>query len=410
VEATVLIPTFNHCETLRYSLQSVQAQTLQDFEIFVVGDGAPEATRDLVADFARSEPRLRFFGFPKGERHGETHRHRVLEHAKGRCVCYLCDDDLWLPSHLEQITGMLQRSHLANTAELRIDPSGEAVLSAFDFSSPKDRVLLETNTSGFGLSNAGHTLEAYRQLPHGWRTTPEGIRTPTYMWLQFLEQPLCRAESAARPTALRFPAGFWDPIEFREHRLQTLAKWLRDATSPGGEAKIAWRIFESLWGSSTHPDGARRHARIDIHPDFPPYELGRWITVSNLESDFRHFSWGWSLREPWGVWSDGEEARLTFSLGQVPATKLAVDLRFIAPLSPQRPTNFVEVIANGDSVARWMVDQAGEQERCVEIPAQPRLDLRFLTPHAPPLSQVADTTDHRRVGIGLLALKIRPAS
>jgi glycosyltransferase involved in cell wall biosynthesis len=409
LEATVLIPTFNHCETLRYSTASVQAQTLQDFEILIVGDGAPEATRDLVADLARSDPRIQYFGFPKGERHGELYRHAVLEKARGRCVCYLCDDDLWLPSHLEHLTALLRWSDLANSAELRIDPSGEATLTTFDVRNPIDRGLLERDAAGIGLASGGHTLDAYRRLPHGWRTTPAAIHTDTYMWQQFLAQPWCRAQSAARPTVLRFAAQFWDNLETRDRRLEILEMWLRRATGEGGEANLAWHVFEAIWGASTHPSEAPRNGRINPNADFPPYQLGKIVELAASRSDFEYFSWGWSLREPWGIWSDGEEARLTFSIGDLQASKLIVEIRFVVALSANRPRIRIELTANGASAALWDITEGGEHSRAAEIAAEEYLDIRFLIPSASPLNQIADSPDHRRLGIGLLALNIRPA-
>src|SRR5688572_28531652 len=41
IVATVVIPTHDHADTLTRAVASVQAQTLADFELFVVGDGAP---------------------------------------------------------------------------------------------------------------------------------------------------------------------------------------------------------------------------------------------------------------------------------------------------------------------------------------------------------------------------------
>ena len=66
IEATVLIPTHNHGETLRYAVGSVLAQTMQDFEILIVGDGVPEATRELAAELARNDARDPVFRFPEG--------------------------------------------------------------------------------------------------------------------------------------------------------------------------------------------------------------------------------------------------------------------------------------------------------------------------------------------------------
>ncbi len=408
MEATVLIPTHNHGETLRYSVASAQAQTLQDFEILIVGDGAPEITRDLASDLMRNDARIHFFNFPKGERHGELHRHSVLAGARGRCVCYLCDDDLWLPSHLEHLTGLLRRADLANTAQLLIDPSEEAVVTTFDLGHSLDRALLETNRSGIGLACGGHTLEAYRRLPHGWRTTPPGIHTDTHMWQQFLDRSWCRTMSSPRPTVLKFAATAWDAQPLAS-RLAVLDRWQRRITKPGGETEIAWRAFESGWGPSPHPSAAPRNARFRPDPDFQPYKLGDKIEFAHAGSSY--LSWGWSNREPWGVWSDGEEARITLSLGDPPNSALFLELSFLVFGSPNHPSIDVALVVNGHHLSRWnLPDQGAPHFQSVEIPAAPFLDLRFLIPEAAPARQVTDTSDHRRLGIGLISLHIRQAS
>ena len=42
------------------------------------------------------------FDFPKGDRHGEAHRHAALAEARGELVAHICDDDLWFPEHLAE--------------------------------------------------------------------------------------------------------------------------------------------------------------------------------------------------------------------------------------------------------------------------------------------------------------------
>ena len=68
---TVLVPTHDHADTLHFSVRSVLWQSLQEFEIFIVGDGVTEQTRAVVAGLLKHDSRIRFFDFPKGERHGE---------------------------------------------------------------------------------------------------------------------------------------------------------------------------------------------------------------------------------------------------------------------------------------------------------------------------------------------------
>ena len=64
----MLIPTHDHGPTLRHSVTSALNQTLSDIEILVVGDGAPDVTREVMAELIGQDERVRFLDLPKGER------------------------------------------------------------------------------------------------------------------------------------------------------------------------------------------------------------------------------------------------------------------------------------------------------------------------------------------------------
>lgn len=209
VRATVLIPTHDHGPTLIFSVKSVLAQTVRDLEVFIVGDGVPSVTREIVAQLQRDDDRVRFFDHPKGPRHGEIYRHAALAHARGRIICYQGDDDLWLPYHLETMERLLNGANFAHTLSVAVTPEANLqVWPHVDLTLPGTRDALSSGTLRFNpsLSSFGHTLELYRQLPFGWRTTPEGTATDRYMLRQFLEHPDCRPASSPRPTLLKFPS------------------------------------------------------------------------------------------------------------------------------------------------------------------------------------------------------------
>ena len=46
--ATVLIPTHDHGRTLGFAVHSALAQTEDDLEVLIVGDGASEETREVA--------------------------------------------------------------------------------------------------------------------------------------------------------------------------------------------------------------------------------------------------------------------------------------------------------------------------------------------------------------------------
>ncbi len=97
---TIIVPTFDHQQTLNYSLASIQRQEFQDFEVVVIGDGSPQATEDIVLRFKQQDPRFRFVRYPKSPRTGEAYRETLIRSVDSKFIAYLGDDDLWLPWHL----------------------------------------------------------------------------------------------------------------------------------------------------------------------------------------------------------------------------------------------------------------------------------------------------------------------
>ena len=245
VVATVLIPTFNHGPTLRQSVGSVLEQTVSDIEIFIVGDGVPDVTREIVADLMRRDERVRFFDNPKGPRTGEIHRHQALAEARGEIVCYLADDDLWLPDHVETMRHLLDEADYANALMLHLDAAGRLGVSPLDLSYPGERELVLAGRKGTSLSCMAHTLEMYRRLPFGWRTTPEGMYSDRYMQQQFLSQTSCRAVSSTRPTMVKFKSPerrSWT----LDQRVAELAEWRRKLASPEDREKFVYEILDVL--------------------------------------------------------------------------------------------------------------------------------------------------------------------
>jgi glycosyltransferase involved in cell wall biosynthesis len=233
---TVLVPTHEHGALLDLTVAAIRAQTAADFELLVVGDGAGRDTADIVAAHARDDERVRWFAFEKGPRHGEVHRHAVLtEHARGEAVLYCSDDDLWLPDHAERLLPMLERADFAHALSTWINVDGVVQATFVDAAAPYGRESILAGRQTPSLTVGAHRMDAYRRLPHGWRTTPAGISTDQYMWWQFLEQPWVRAASGRVPTVIHLPTPQrrdWTPAQ----RLEELRRYAAVIGDP------AWRL------------------------------------------------------------------------------------------------------------------------------------------------------------------------
>jgi GalNAc5-diNAcBac-PP-undecaprenol beta-1,3-glucosyltransferase len=224
-EATVLVPTYDHGEILLCSVRSALAQTVRDIEVLIVGDGINPEGREAAHILQREDPRVRFFDNPKQERHGEFHRHEALKGATGRIVCYLSDDDLWTPDHVEGMAEALRDHDFAHALPLEIHADGGIKLWRCDLSLDYFRAFILEKDNRIPLSCGAHTLKLYRNLRVGWSPPPPSERhSDLFMWRKLLSHPGVRLKSTMRPTVLHFP----DPLR-REmphgERIAELREW-----------------------------------------------------------------------------------------------------------------------------------------------------------------------------------------
>jgi Glycosyl transferase family 2 len=238
-EVTVIIPTHDHGPTLRHSVASVLGQTLADLEIVIIGDGMPPDAAAVAREVAALDERVRLVELPKGPRHGEIYRHEVLTTVESRHVFYLSDDDLWLPQHVEVLSGLLDvhGADFVTTRSAGRLGDGTWGLAHVDLAQRFHREAMLGGHNRIGLSDAGHTLAGYRRLPHGWRTTPKGTYTDLYMWQQWLGEPWARFVTAPLPTVLHFPSHERRDVSEAD-RLLELAEHRAVLTDPA--ARSAW--------------------------------------------------------------------------------------------------------------------------------------------------------------------------
>ena len=62
---TVLMPMRNATATLDACVDSIQAQSLGDFELLIVDDASTDHSRELVAARAQTDPRIRLLRAPE---------------------------------------------------------------------------------------------------------------------------------------------------------------------------------------------------------------------------------------------------------------------------------------------------------------------------------------------------------
>ncbi len=204
---TILLPVHRPPALLAYAIASVQAQVRQDFELFVICDGAPPETAELARGCAAADRRIRVFEHPKGERHGEAYRHQALQEARGKYVSQISDDDLWLPEHLTEIGKLLRSVDFGNISMVWLQPNGKGIVDRHDLSDPETRRrMMQQTWNFFGPTTVGYRLSAYRMLPVGWSPAPRGLPSDLFMWRKFLVRTELRVATRLAVTSAHFAA------------------------------------------------------------------------------------------------------------------------------------------------------------------------------------------------------------
>jgi glycosyltransferase involved in cell wall biosynthesis len=99
---SVIIPAYNAADCVRRAVDSVFAQSFQDFELLVVDDGSTDPTQAVLAGYG---DRLRLLAKENGG--PAAARNHGLNHAVGDYVAFLDADDYWRPDKLDRQVALL---------------------------------------------------------------------------------------------------------------------------------------------------------------------------------------------------------------------------------------------------------------------------------------------------------------
>ena len=97
---SIIMPSYNTGKFIASSVESVLAQTYENWELIIVDDCSTDDTETVLKPYM-TDKRIRFF---KNELNsgGAVTRNRALREAKGKWIAFLDSDDLWTKDKLEK--------------------------------------------------------------------------------------------------------------------------------------------------------------------------------------------------------------------------------------------------------------------------------------------------------------------
>ena len=216
---SVVIPLYNKAPHISRAIDSVLAQTVQDFEIVVVDDGSTDNGADIVSSF--TDPRIRLI---RQENQGvSAARNRGIVETRSDLIAFLDADDEWGNDHLEVLLRLRRNFPEAgaySTAYIHVYPDGKIVPAKI------------------------------RKIPPApW----EGLFTDYFLSASFGEPPVC-SSAVAIPRAVFYKVGFF---KVGEKMGEDLDMW--------GRIALNYPIAFSWQGLAFYREDATERACVTNH-------------------------------------------------------------------------------------------------------------------------------------------------
>ncbi len=119
---SIITPTYNCAKFIARTLDSVLAQTYQNWEMIIVDDRSQDNTKEIVEEYMKVDTRIKYHLLDVNSG-AAVARTKAMMLAQGSYMAFLDSDDIWMPEKLErQIEWMVENDYpFSCTAYEQID-------------------------------------------------------------------------------------------------------------------------------------------------------------------------------------------------------------------------------------------------------------------------------------------------
>ncbi|MCI0498478.1 MAG: glycosyltransferase [Planctomycetales bacterium] len=106
---SVVMPSYNHELYIAQAIESVQEQTVRDWELIIIDDASRDQSRQVIERYAANDKRIRTIFHDTNQGIARTFNDG-LDAAKGRYIALFASDDLWIPLKLQKQLPILEKN------------------------------------------------------------------------------------------------------------------------------------------------------------------------------------------------------------------------------------------------------------------------------------------------------------
>lgn len=98
---SIITPSYNSTKFIPATIESVLAQTYQNWEMLIVDDCSKDESRKVIREYTEKDSRIKLIELTENSG-AAVARNTAIKAAKGKYVAFLDSDDLWVPTKLEK--------------------------------------------------------------------------------------------------------------------------------------------------------------------------------------------------------------------------------------------------------------------------------------------------------------------
>lgn len=98
---SIIIPVYNASAYIKRCLDSIKAQTFNDYEIIIVNDGSTDDSLELIQAYAKKNEHMNFNIITQKNQRAAAARNNGISHAKGKFITFIDADDFVASQYLE---------------------------------------------------------------------------------------------------------------------------------------------------------------------------------------------------------------------------------------------------------------------------------------------------------------------